>query len=677
MVDKQSAIESLSGVGPQTLKKLAKLRLYSIRDLLLHMPYRYEHHSRLTAIPNLIDNETCVVEGIVCHQKLGGRRRQTLEVTVQDEQGYLLVRFFNFRPYFAKQFQQGRRIRCTGVPKYKMHRYEMVHPAIVWLDKPTPLPNHYVACYHLTEGLNQNLMRGLIQQVFRVIDHKPTLYDSVNQPDYGFWQAVEHIHYPPLTEDMDAFVDYKSPYHQRLIVEEIYLHHLITKYHRSLSAQKQTITLTEDRMSQKFIHALPFELTADQQQVIKEIQADLASSEPMLRLLQGDVGCGKTVVAIAAMLVAVQHGKQAIFMAPTELLAQQHYQNINALLEPLGVQSLFLSGALTAKQRRQALEQIPTADILIGTHAFLHLDAPLDRLALIVIDEQHRFGVEQRLALSQKTAHQPHQLIMSATPIPRSLAMTLYGDLELSVIHQLPVNRKPIQTSIINLDKYESLVVKINQNILEGKQVYWVCPLIETSEHIAAQDVETRHADLQTKISGTVALIHGRLKPQEKLDIMLKFNANAVSLLVSTTVIEVGVDVPNASIIVIENPERLGLAQLHQLRGRVGRGHIASHCILLYREPLSEASKMRLEAIRAHSDGFKLAEIDLSIRDAGDLLGTRQTGDQQFHLANISRDYVLFEKTKVIADQLWAQNPEAALSLIKEQNDHAGQFINA
>lgn len=645
-------VTTLKGVGSALAGTLAKLGIHSLQDLLFHLPHRYEDRTRIIPIGSLHVGDVGVVEGEVVKSDLVMGRRRSLQVTVRDSSGFLVLRFFHFNASQKNQLSEGARIRCFGEVRPGRAGFEFYHPEYQVNPPPMPAPDKatLTPVYPLTEGIQQPRVRSLCQQALHYLDRYPVkewLPDAM-LADFqmpGINDALRLVHAPPAGAPVPALVEGRHPAQQRLVMEELLAHQLsLLRVREQIQSREALPLLPQGDLSERFRDQLPFQLTPAQERVLSDVRQDLSQPLPMLRLVQGDVGSGKTVVAALAALQAISAGAQVALMAPTEILAEQHYLNFYAWLEPLGLAPAWLSGKIKGKARQATLERVASGDarIVIGTHALFQDDVMFDRLALVIVDEQHRFGVHQRLALREKGAAgrlAPHQLIMTATPIPRTLAMSAYADLDTSVIDELPPGRKPIETIAIADARREEVIFRVEEACRAGRQAYWVCTLIEESEALQCQAAEVTAEDLRERLPGLkVGLVHGRLKAQEKASIMQQFKEGTLDLLVATTVIEVGVDVPNASLIIIENPERLGLAQLHQLRGRVGRGHEASFCVLMYHPPLSQNGKARLQVLRDSQDGFVIAEKDLEIRGPGEVLGTRQTGMMQFRLADFERD---------------------------------------
>jgi len=664
------SVTQLKGVGRALAEKLARLGICSIQDLLFHLPHRYEDRTRVVPMGSLRIGDVAVVEGLVVKTELVMGRRRSLQVTLRDDSGFLVMRFFHFNAGQTNQLNEGARVRCFGEVRPGRSGYEFYHPE--YQINPSPMPPASEAVltpvYPLTEGIQQPRVRSLCQQALGYLSRFPIrdwlgsdILAGYQLP--GISEAVKLVHSPPATAPVHLLLEGRHPAQQRLVVEELLAHQLsLLQVREQIQAREALPLLPTGDLSERFLEQLPFSLTGAQRQVFADIRQDLTQPVPMLRLVQGDVGSGKTVVAALAALQAIAAGTQVALMAPTEILAEQHHQNFRAWLKPLGVELAWLSGKVKGNARQQALAAVANgeAQIAIGTHALFQEEVHFQRLALVIVDEQHRFGVHQRLALREKGAGgslAPHQLIMTATPIPRTLAMSAYADLDTSVIDELPPGRKPIETIVLPDSRRDDVVERVRSACRAGRQAYWVCTLIEESEALQCQAAEVTAEELASRLPELqVGLVHGRLKAREKAEMMEQFKAGELDLLVATTVIEVGVDVPNASLIIIENPERLGLAQLHQLRGRVGRGDQASFCVLMYHPPLSGNGRARLQALRDSQDGFVIAEKDLEIRGPGEVLGTRQTGLMQFRLAEFERDKGWIEVVRKIAPEVMSRS---------------------
>ncbi|NLO80883.1 MAG: ATP-dependent DNA helicase RecG [Xanthomonadaceae bacterium] len=672
-------LRSLRGVGPRLAERLARLRLESVQDLLWHLPLRYEDRGTVVPIGSLRPDQQALIDARVELAEVVRGRRPRLVVRVSDGSGQLTLLFFNFYPNQIKQFRRGVRIRAFGEVRPGLVTLTMAHPDYQ-LGEPSPATEEagLVPVYPTTEGLNQTQLRRLVRSALELAQ-APGALDDLLPPwlrqELGvppLLEALRLIHAPSADADLAALVDGSHPAVRRLAFEELLAHHLsLLRLRQKLQEVAQAPRLTGDGvLRRRFLESLPFQLTSAQQRVDAEIARDLASSRAMLRLVQGDVGSGKTVVAALAALRAVESGWQAAVMAPTELLAEQHFRNFSQWLGPLGVEIGWLSGRMSGRQRESALAAVASGEaaVVVGTHALFQESVHFHRLGLVIVDEQHRFGVHQRLALREKGERdglQPHQLIMTATPIPRTLAMTAYADLDVSVIDELPPGRTPVTTVAVPNTRRQEVIARVRAACAEGRQAYWVCTLIEESEALQAQAAAATAERLTEELPELrVGLVHGRLKNAEKEAVMAAFAHGELDLLVATTVIEVGVDVPNASLMIIENAERLGLAQLHQLRGRVGRGAVASSCVLMYQPPLSAHARLRLGIMRESNDGFEIAQRDLELRGPGEFLGTRQTGELRYRVADLVRDAPLLPQVQRGARRLLEESPQLAQALI-------------
>ncbi|MGN6790519.1 MAG: ATP-dependent DNA helicase RecG [Rhodanobacteraceae bacterium] len=682
-------VSSLPGVGPALAETLRKLGVERVQDLWFHLPLRYEDRTRITPIRDLVPGESAQVEGVIEAVETGFRYRPQLRVAITDDtRDTLVLRFFHFRRQQAQQFAPGLRLRCFGAIRHGQHGLEMVHPQYRVLRGEAAVEETLTPVYPVTEGLGQQRLRGVIDKALARLPDEVALElipPELLQP-LGLMplrDALLGVHRPAPDADVQALLSGSHPAQQRLAFEELLAHHLSLKRLRAQVRKHRAAALPADPVLQKqFLDALPFALTRAQLRVAQEIGRDLGKSVPMLRLVQGDVGSGKTVVAALAALHAIANGWQTGLMAPTELLAEQHLRSFRAWFEPLGIDVVWLAGKVTGRARDKALAQLAEgAPIAVGTHALMQEGVEFARLGLAIVDEQHRFGVQQRMALRDKGrsgAEAPHQLVLTATPIPRTLAMSAYADLDVSTLDELPSGRTPVRTVAIANTRRDEVIERIRAACAEGRQAYWVCTLIEDSDQLQAQAAEVAHARLCAALPDlAVGLVHGRMKPKEKQVAMDTFKDGRTALLVATTVIEVGVDVPNASLMVIENAERLGLAQLHQLRGRVGRGNVASTCVLLYQSPLSSLAKQRLETLRETNDGFVIAETDLRLRGPGELLGTRQTGEMGFRVANILRDASLMPAVQRVGAVLLRSHPALARRLTARWIGTAARFAEA
>ena len=670
-------VTDLKGVGTALALKLGKLGIHSVQDLLFHLPTRYQDRTRIRPLGSVQLGEEILIEGEVKLADIVMGRRRSLLCRVQDGTGQITLRFFHFNAAQKNAMRPGVLIRAFGEVRPGGAGLEMVHPEyqLVTGQSLAPPEQSLTPVYPMTEGLTQTRMRGLVRQAFTQFEQHPLpdlLPENLRQeralPELH--AALRYLHQPPPNADQQALLMGRHPAQRRLALEELLAHHLsLTRIRHSIQQQGSWPMPEASDMSQAFLDQLPFSLTAAQQRVIAEIQQDLQRELPMLRLVQGDVGSGKTLVAALAAVQVIAAGYQVAVMAPTEILAEQHYQNFSRWFSALNVDVAWLAGKVKGKQRQQQLEQIATggASVVVGTHALFQEEVKFARLALVVIDEQHRFGVHQRLSLREKGAdgiRAPHQLIMTATPIPRTLTMSAYADLDCSIIDELPPGRTPVNTLVIADTRREEVIARVQQACAQGRQAYWVCTLIEESEALQCQAAEVTATHLAEQLPDIrIGLVHGRMKPAEKASVMEAFKSARLDLLVATTVIEVGVDVPNASLMIIENPERLGLAQLHQLRGRVGRGSVESFCVLMYHPPLSKQGRERLQVMRETTDGFRIAEKDLQLRGPGEVLGTRQTGMMQFRIADLERDADLLSEVQALAQPLY-QHPKRVDALI-------------
>ncbi|BBL74643.1 ATP-dependent DNA helicase RecG [Methylomagnum ishizawai] len=681
-------ITALKGAGPQTLKRLERLGLASVLDLLLHLPFRYEDRTRIEPLGALQPGQSYQVEGRIELAEVAAKGKRSLVVRIADGTGFLNLRFFHFSPGQHALFGRGRALRCYGEVRAGYYGAEMTHPDYEFLeDEEIGQPDASLTpVYPSTDGLHQKTLRKLIEQALFHADpeHLPDWLPAATarrRPKLA--EALRLIHQPPTGCDPSS--PQLTAARARLAFDELLAHHLsLSRFRAQTQAHAAPALRADPATSARFLDSLPFRLTGAQRRVIGEIEADLAQPRPMMRLVQGDVGSGKTVVAACAALAALASGHQVAVMAPTELLAEQHQRSFRQWLEPLEVRLAYLSGRLKGEARRSALEAVAlgTAGVVIGTHALFQEQVAFQRLGLVVIDEQHRFGVHQRLALREKGSRDgayPHQLIMTATPIPRTLAMLGYADLDLSIIDERPPGRTPVKTAAVPTTRRAEIVGRIGDWVAKGRQVYWVCTLIEESEALQCEAAEKTAELLVAALPDLrVGLVHGRQKSADKEAAMQTFKAGETDLLVATTVIEVGVDVPNASLMIIENPERLGLAQLHQLRGRVGRGPGEAHCVLLYQPPLSPSAKERLGILRDSDDGFVIAEKDLELRGPGELLGTRQTGQVQFKVADLGRDGSVLDEVQAVADTLLKRHPEWVEPLIRRwMGQEVARYVEA
>ena len=684
-------LAQLNGVGPKSAEKLQKLGIYSLLDLLFHLPNRYEDRTKIKKIRQLFAGESAIIEGEIVSSQVKPGRKHSLLVRVNDGSGFIQLRFFYFSKSVENSLSNGKIIQCYGEIRRGPDGLEIVHPEYLLPNekKSSLLQDKLTPVYPATEGVPQKTLRKIIDQAILKLTKETYSFDDLIPHQLieplklpSLKNAIFELHNPSPTTDKSNFLNAKHPAQKRLILEELLAHHLSMRQLRNeVQSQSAPAFSSSSHLLDTFKTLLPFQLTNAQLRVINEIQENVTCSTPMLRLVQGDVGSGKTVVAMAAALQAIEAGYQVAFMAPTEMLAEQHFENISNWTEKLDITTGWLSGKVKASQRKSTLEQLLSGEIqiLVGTHALFQAEVEYQKLGLIIIDEQHRFGVHQRLALKEKGfgGDTPHQLIMTATPIPRTLAMTAYADLDLSVIDELPKGRQAIDTVVIPEQRREQIIQRVNEACHSGRQAYWVCPLIEESEALNCQAAELTAATLQqTLASLKIGLVHGRMKTSDRSDVMNEFKLGNIHLLVATTVIEVGVDVPNASLMIIDNAERLGLSQLHQLRGRVGRGSIKSSCVLLYKGKLSKVGKERLSIMRETNDGFAIAEKDLEIRGPGELLGTKQTGLLQLRIADITRDQYLFPIVEDLANKITTHYPENIQPLIDRWLNHRLQYGN-
>ena len=652
-------------VSAAAKSRLEKLGIYGDEDLILHLPLRWEDETRLTHIRDLIPGTNAVIQAEVIRSEVLYRPRRQLVATVSDDSGELVIRFLNFYPSQAQALQPGRLLRIAGEARGGFFGLEMVHPRCQQVRADTPLPDRLTPVYPTTAGLGQASLRKLIEKALHAHDLAETLpeeaYAGMELP--AFAEAIRLLHHPDPAMPLTQLESGKLPAFRRLAFDELLAQQFSLRLAREARAGKKALPLKPElRLSQALLAGLPFSLTPAQERVWHEISRDLSGSRPMRRLLQGDVGSGKTVVAALACLQAIGNGMQAAIMAPTEILAEQHFRKLKAWFEPLGIEVAWLASALTPAQKKLTVARIANGEVrlAVGTHALFQKGVSFHNLGLAIVDEQHRFGVRQRLALSQK-GEEPHQLMLSATPIPRTLAMSYFADLDVSTINELPAGRTPVSTKLIADNRRDEIIQRVRAVCSEGGQVYWVCPLIEESEKVDLQTAIDTYAKVQAQLPELRAgLVHGRMKPSEKQEVMSGFQDNKIQLLVSTTVIEVGVDVPNASLMIIEHAERFGLSQLHQLRGRVGRGARESVCILLYQNPLSEEARNRLKVIYETTDGFEIARQDLLLRGPGELMGARQSGVPMLRFANPERDRDLLEQAAGKGPGLLEHFPEAA-----------------
>lgn len=682
------ALTVLKGVGPALAKKLEKLGLYRVEDLLFLLPLRYEDRTQLVKIGALAAGARCLVSGEVLLAETAYRGRRNLLVRISDGSGQLTLRFFHFSRQQQAQFQNGANVTCFGEVRRGSAGFEMIHPEyrILREEQGAAMSDSLTPIYPATEGVQQGRLRNLTDQALQAMSDgppaellPPAVTEKLGMPSLA--DAILYLHRPPADAEVDQLLSGKHPCQQRLAFEELLAHYLSLRSLRALAETEDAIALVDgsERVS-GFVADLPYVLTGAQQRVVDEILGDLSQPHPMMRLIQGDVGSGKTVVAAIACLKAISCGVQAAVMAPTEILAEQHWRNFSEWFEPLGIEPAWLSGSQKAASRRASLEAIADgrAQLVVGTHALFQEGVDFKHLAFVVIDEQHRFGVHQRMALRDKgvgTTGHPHQLVMTATPIPRTLAMAAYADLDTSVIDELPPGRQPVSTIAVPDSRRSEIVERVRAACASGQQAYWVCPLIEESEVLDYQAAEASYRMLTEALPELrVGLVHGRMRPAEKERGMQAFKEGLIQVLVATTVIEVGVDVPNASLMIIENAERMGLSQLHQLRGRVGRGAAQSHCVLLYKPPLGRIAKERLAVLRDTNDGFVVAQRDLELRGPGELLGTRQTGLPDYRVANLVRDAELMPQVQITAETIRKSFSDRAEAIVRRWLGDAGRY---
>ena len=685
-------ITSLTGIGPRLQERLMHIGIDRIQDLLFHLPYRYIDRTRLISLGELKTGEDAYFQGEIELTQIRYGKRRSLLCRISDGTGAAILRFFYFSKSQQNKLQRGQLIRCYGKVRRGSSSLEIVHPEYRLLESgvDVELEKQLTAVYPSTEGLQQPRIRKLIEQALVILNSDKKNINELLPQEILLEQdlptladALEYVHRAPITADLQSLIDEKHPAQKRLIIEELLAHQLsLLEFRNELKKEKSPIFNKSQYLVPKFLKKLSFELTNAQKRAFKIIASDLNANSAMLRLLQGDVGSGKTVIAALATLQAIEQNYQVAIMVPTELLAEQHYKNFSVWFESLNIETVLLTGKLKKSIRNIIEEKLKNKKsiVVIGTHALFQESIIFSKLGLVIIDEQHRFGVHQRLALIEKGKQYdeyPHQLIMTATPIPRTLTMTAYADLDHSIIDELPPGRIPVNTSVHSNQRRNEIIDRIKNVYNEGRQVYWVCTLIDESESLQCENVIATSEHLKQKLKKiNIGLIHGRMKTNEKETIMKDFKEGKINLLVATTVIEVGVDVPNASLMIIDNAERLGLSQLHQLRGRIGRGNEKSHCILIYQSPLSNLAKERLEIIRTTNDGFVIAEKDLELRGPGEVLGTRQAGIPDFRIANLKRDSYLLSKIQTIATQLIENNPKNVELLIKRWLGKKHEYSN-
>ena len=683
-----SPLTVLNGVGPALAKKLERLGLHRVEDLLFLLPLRYEDRTQLVRIGALAAGARCLITGEVLLAETVYRGRRNLLVRISDGSGQLTLRFFHFSRQQQAQFQAGAQVTCFGEARKGPGGLEMIHPEyrVLRAGQDPAINESLTPIYPATEGVQQGRLRNLTDQALEIMRRSPpeellpaAVRGKLQLPALA--DAVAYLHRPPADADVGRMLEGTHPCQRRLAFEELLAHYLSLRALRRLAETESAIALREGSDTvDAFVDGLPFTLTTAQQRVVDEILSDLADAHPMMRLIQGDVGSGKTVVAAIACLKAIACGVQAAIMAPTELLAEQHWRSFSTWFRPLGIEPAWLSGSQRAAARREALASIAdgSAQLVVGTHALFQEGVEFNKLALVVIDEQHRFGVHQRVALREKgiaEGHYPHQLVMTATPIPRTLAMAAYADLDTSVIDELPPGREPVATVAVPETRRDEVIDRVRSACRAGQQAYWVCPLIEESEVLDFEAAEASYEMLTAALPELrVGLVHGRMRPAEKERGMQAFKEGLIQLLVATTVIEVGVDVPNASLMIIENAERMGLSQLHQLRGRVGRGSTRSHCVLLYKPPLGQLAKSRLAVLRDTNDGFLVAQRDLELRGPGELLGTRQTGLPDYRIANLVRDADLLPQVQLAAESITQGAASVATAIVRRWLGDAGHY---
>lgn len=680
----------LMSLPKQLSKQLANLGILTVQDLLFHLPLKYQDRTHITFIRNLKPGKVIVIEGIITHVWHIKKGRTKLLCTLQDETGKVFLRFFHVLSFQKAALKLGSHLRCFGEMRIGANGLEMIHPEYQLLtkEKYIPLESHLTPVYPATMGLSQNRLRKLILHTLQQYKNSHILKEILPQncckisdfPSYS--QALDFVHKPPPDIAKNLLDEKKTPAHRKLIFEELLAHRVSLLSVKKESQKQPALSLKDTGFINQFLQTLPFRLTFAQQRVLTEIEQDLIRPKPMLRLLQGDVGSGKTIIALLAMLFAVQNGYQAALMAPTELLAFQHFQVFRRLLDE-NIAVNFLASSLKARDKKIILKSLQEgkAQIIIGTHALFQEKVRFNNLAMVVIDEQHRFGVLQRALLRQKGLFEqqyPHQLVMTATPIPRTLAMSCYADLDSSIIDELPPGRSTIITRIVPNSRRKEVIERIKKACREGRQIYWVCPFIEESEIVNCQAAVKIASELKVLLREfSIGLLHGRLTAPERESVMQAFKNNQTQVLVATTIIEVGVDVPNASLMIIENAERLGLAQLHQLRGRVGRGSTQSHCLLLYQAPLTTQAKARLAVMRETTDGFKIAQRDLELRGPGEVLGTKQTGSLTFRIADLIRDKEILPSIYQAAETIMSQYQDIIPDLIERWIGTAKEYRNS
>jgi ATP-dependent DNA helicase RecG len=674
-------LSAISAFSKPLISNLSKLGIQSVQGLLLHLPLRYIDETHITAVRDLRVGESVQVEGEIVHAEVSYKPRKALMARLEDASGQLTLRFLHFYPSQIAALKVGKKLRVYGEVRSGFFGYEMVHPSCKAVGETSVVAQTLTPVYPTVAGLSQSSLRkaiglALSQQVWA--ETLPaSIYQALNLPSFA--DSLQALHNPAANADVVALSDKTTPHSRRLALDELLAQQLSMRKHY---ARRRSVDAPRFMPSKKWVSALlkslPFALTAAQQKVALEIERDLTQAHPMQRLLQGDVGSGKTIVACMAALQAIENGWQVALMAPTEILAEQHYRKMLGWLKPLGIQTAWLTGSQSKKDRELAMQAIAngSAQLAVGTHALFQEAVQFKQLGLAIIDEQHRFGVQQRLALRQKGQPEPHQLMMTATPIPRTLSMSYYADLDVSVIDELPPGRTPIVTKLVSEARRDEILQRVRESCAQGHQAYWVCPLIEESEALQLVTANDTFALMQTIFPElAIGLVHGRLKSAEKQAVMTEFSAGRIQLLVATTVVEVGVDVPNANLMVIEHAERMGLSQLHQLRGRVGRGAAKSTCILLYQNKLSEMASARLKVIFESSDGFAIAQADLNLRGPGEFLGLRQSGVPMLKIADLNRDTDLLEYAKNQAEALLNDYPSAVEQHLDRWLGHADELV--
>jgi len=686
--DLASPLTVLRGIGPALAKNLERLDLFRIEDLLFLLPLRYEDRTQLVKLGALEIGARCLVTGEVLLAETVYRGRRNLLVRISDGSGQVTLRFFHFSRQQQAQFQPGVHVSCFGEVRKGSAGFEMIHPEyrVLREDQDAAINETLTAIYPATEGVQQGRLRNLTDQALQWMRDSPpqellpnAVRESLALPALA--EAINYLHRPPADADVERMLEGRHPCQRRLAFEELLAHYVSLRSLRELARTESALPLRAGSEEiERFRAGLPFDLTGAQQRVVAEILDDMAEPHPMMRLIQGDVGSGKTVVAAIACLKAIGSGMQAAIMAPTELLAEQHWHNFSEWLNPLNIKPAWLSGSQRTKDRRNSLAAIAdgSGQLAVGTHALFQEGVTFNNLALIVIDEQHRFGVHQRVALREKGISEkvyPHQLVMTATPIPRTLAMAAYADLDTSIIDELPPGRQPVQTVALPNTRRDEVVERVRKACQSGQQAYWVCPLIEESDVLDFEAAQVSY-DMLTKAlpNVRVGLVHGRMRSVEKERGMGAFKEGTIQLLVATTVIEVGVDVPNATLMIIENAERMGLSTLHQLRGRVGRGSEQSHCVLLYKPPLGQVARSRLAVLRDTNDGFVVAQRDLELRGPGEMLGTRQTGLPEYRIANLVRDAELMPDVQRAAETIRRTAPGNAAAIVRRWLGDAGRY---